>query len=617
MSQITNEQNLIQALEHYINHGTTMHDMHQVARYLKLQPSITVAVHQKFYDMLSDMDFLKIKRAIELLEYLTAFCPDKIPTIVNDDKFMEYISQGLMESFLQDEVLNLIRFWADEYNDSKKDMNLVYLLIENLETFQIALPATYQSNYKTMAANMAQTESQGPENEPTEEVQYPPKLQDLIQKATNVQNEINHVLSGGTFEHQSLDAKRTKINFLLSKNFAITSDISELNLKDQNFVEKADDIKEELRKSRSKLHEKLGLINRPGPVNNFPPPPQAQPQTAHDPYKIVISETENNPIPPGPGQDSIENRIMEFDELLSFKSVFCPQGAACTHAPNPASQTADQITTYNSEMHCQYWHSPLDRRRAVLDDNYKLNYSFNSCQSRPVCTQQGNCNSSHNFFEKYYHPLNYKKNKCRFPNSCKNGRFCPYYHTTDEREIWEDHAQPYFELLESSNDYQENNENITDLLNSAENNDFGGSNVRTYPPNRPHVAGPQPDTRSSPAGGVDEAHDYINMPGGGAGSGQSGVERINNNRSQNPSSFGKQHGEEHSHPPTNLTKAQDESQKGTLNSKLIVRKKYENPDILTSLFHSSQMFNGMPFFTHFPVQKQNENGNDSSSPNKE
>jgi len=28
------------------------------------------------------------------------------------------------------------------------------------------------------------------------------------------------------------------------------------------------------------------------------------------------------------------------------------------------------------------------------------------------------------------------------------------------------------------------------------------------------------------------------------------------------------------------------------------------------------MFNGMPFFTHFPVQKQNEN-DDSSSPNKE
>ena len=606
MSNFTNEQNLIQALEHYINHGTSMHDMHQVAHYLNLQPSISMSVHQKFYDMLSDMDFLKIKKGIELLEYLTAFCPTKIPEIVNDDKFMEYISQGLMENFLQDEVLNLIRFWADEYNDSKKTMNLVYLLIENLETFQIALPATYHSNYKTMAKNMAQNEPQQNDNEPSEPIVYPPKLQTLIQQATTIQNEIEGALNGPAFERQPMDTKKQKISLLLSKNFSITSDISELNLHDPDFIQKAEEVKEELRKSRSRLHEKLSLLNKP--VNSFPAPPQA----SHDPYKIVISETENSAYPPNAGQDSIENRIMEVDELLSYKTDFCPHGAACPHAPNPAVQAAEQVTTYNAEMHCRYWHSPMDRRRAVLDDNYKLIYNPTSCPARPVCNQGDRCNFSHNFFEKFYHPLNYKKNKCRFSNSCKNSGYCPYYHSTDEKEVWEDRAQPYFELLESSNDYQENSENITDLLNSTHDNEPGVT-IRTYPPTRNQPVGPGHHQQGNPPPASAQDNSSHRQNAG---------DHNTANRSQNPSSFGKQYGGGHSeenyhHPPSNLTKAQaqEEQPKGTLNSKLIVRKKYENPDVLTSLFHSSQMFNGMPFFTNFPIQRQNEE-NDTSSPNK-
>jgi len=573
MPQDLNEQKLIEAIENSVSNGNEPKDIQSVVYYLNKIQTITPSIRSKMNSLLSDMDFYKIKKAVQLLECLTYYNKHKLAQIINDDKLLEYVSHTLSGDYLllQEAVLNLIKYWMDEFADMQQEVNLVFQLIENLEVFGISLPDSYQPSFDQVPLESKEEEIEFSKQADLEN-QEPSRFHKTLNQVKELQQEQIRVLSTIDIEPLSTEGKRNKLHLLLTKNFSLCTDFSEIRTEVTLYQKQMEEALKTLQKSRVEIHDKLSKLGNPP----LPDPPGAQSHSpAGEPFKIVVSEADNRDYY---GQES---KIMEVEQLLGYKTVMCSQGAICPHAPSLFHMDPDEIE-FNNVLQCVYWHNPQDRRRAVFSESLAIAYGSKMCSHWNMkCVMGDKCSESHNYLESLFHPFGYKKKKCRFPNTCRNGKYCPYYHDVDEREEWEETCQQYFG--QNSTAPQDNNENE----NNQVENTWKVGEVGTYPP------------RSSNLLDIEENR----LP-----TKEKPEHKANDIRPSAFQKYGTQNQSNNEHASFLSKEQQEEVPEGILHSKLIIRKKYEDPEILTNFFHKSQIFTGFPFFSlHAGSNNNNDN----------
>ncbi len=130
-----------------------------------------------------------------------------------------------------------------------------------------------------------------------------------------------------------------------------------------------------------------------GKAEPLPPPRQQEEQKRRD---IILSPASSQ----------------AFDIVNTYKTVRCP---------NPAC----------ADLHCQYYHNSLERRRAdwrrYRPEMCSIVFVNNRYEPPSSCPRGDICEYCHTKNELYYHPQNYRKKLCtRQP--CRYGRLCPDIH---------------------------------------------------------------------------------------------------------------------------------------------------------------------------------------------
>ena len=572
MTQLHAERNLFHALDTYMDNSTSIQNMQQVAHNLNMQTSVTPTIHARFCSMLSESQNDNIRKTLDLLEYLTVFSSSKLAQIVNDDKFMEYISQALMENELLDRVLNLLKFWSEEYADSKQDIELVFVLLENLEQIDIHIPPTYDSPFKNMAAGPMNTQVHENPAPPVAQGLVSSRMSELILKAKEVRDEAKQLLEGRDPISALSGPNNTKINHLLAQILRVCQEFDslknvELNPEVRRSIE---NVIEELNSYRIKLHERLN--------SNAATTAYSQ-NDDDDSYKIVISEVEQSKLPAAEDSEAASSRILEMDELLNYKVQPCLQAVYCKKIPEYDAE-ADEDDELN-EIQCEGWHSSANRKRVVYDDSGQMTYSYKECEFKDNCQLANICKESHNFYEKMFHPHYYKKERCKNVRNCQNGRYCPYYHTMQEMDDWQKTLKQYFEGTNESNEegMEEEDNTSTRDIQTTKSQEFD-----SYPEDE--NLEPTKQSRYSKFDDPNQSSTLTNQYKGIHN--LSGFSKSRNVLQNNPGPFFSKSG------PL-------EEPKGNLHSKLVIRKKYDDPTILSQFFQKSQLFSGLPFFVYYPA----------------
>lgn len=234
----------------------------------------------------------------------------------------------------------------------------------------------------------------------------------------------------------------------------------------------------------------------------------------------------------------------------------CTAGAACQFSPKFVADKPVKFGEFN-EFLCSFWHNDVDRRRELCDQNQMFVYRPTMCKQKRNCRIGLQCGYSHNHYESYFHPSKYKRGRCNKPEDCKFGRFCPFFHTEDERENWkklldEIFTMPSEEVNTEGGEWAE--DNFDPYEPGPHKRPFAAAGIPEYGP--PHH--PPPHQPAHPPPG------HLPHFGGGTGSGMgsgpgpSGMVEENKMQEQ--------------------TVIQEHKEKLTKNvhSTLIVRKKFEN-----------------------------------------
>ena len=119
------------------------------------------------------------------------------------------------------------------------------------------------------------------------------------------------------------------------------------------------------------------------------------------------------------------SNFLEIEEFFNFKIEKCPN-KSCYDM---------RIKEEFIMPTCNFYHSDYDLRRDVIRSNvfyYSHDGICNGCFSGNK--HESKCFYGKNYYEFYYHPLNYKKVACQI-KGCLN-KFCPFYHYVDEKSEW-------------------------------------------------------------------------------------------------------------------------------------------------------------------------------------
>jgi len=132
-------------------------------------------------------------------------------------------------------------------------------------------------------------------------------------------------------------------------------------------------------------------------------------------------------------QNYSEVSVMSFGQIILYKVLPCLH-INCSNCPR-------EIATHNQykdfEYECPFYHHERDRRRLVITKNaeeefiYKANYFEEG--RRPYSEKD---KYSQNYFESMFHPLYYKMFRCK-RDFCNHSAFCPFYHTEQEKNTWD------------------------------------------------------------------------------------------------------------------------------------------------------------------------------------
>ena len=134
-----------------------------------------------------------------------------------------------------------------------------------------------------------------------------------------------------------------------------------------------------------------------------------------------------------------EKVVMNMKQLLSYKTMPCITGKECKNCPR---KIVDKNDFKDNELDCYFYHHEKDQRRFVLrgTKQEEFSYSGNFCGKKEK-NEKGL--SSVNFFESLFHPLYYKNFHCVREN-CQESVFCPYFHSKQEKVVWDYSFMEYF-----------------------------------------------------------------------------------------------------------------------------------------------------------------------------
>jgi len=542
-------------LENFVDNGNRKQEAQKMADILNKSSSLDFKqIEWKISSHLESYDFFKIKRFLQALEYLTVHCQDQLVNIISKEAFVEKFSTVLFESDLTSQGTNLLKLWSETYSSKENQLKTLFELINNLPMFGFSLPDHYKSSIDSLSATTEQasgstTSEASSAQETAQEGFIGPKrfseamkkdINDLLERANKVRNEGKKMLNDPVFDHKTKAVKVEDLRRVISKCFGISTELQDLQrsgvLADLNDM--VESVINEMKECRNNLQNKLIAIETQTEYHQH---------SQGTDYKIQISSVDNT---------------MEIEELFLYKSQPCEFGQMCPHYPSKRPSGKQKLSSgFSKEIHCPYWHNYFDKRRPVCDENSQILYSTTLCKNWEHCNRGDVCQSSHNLFESLFHPSKYKKNRCQDGEACKNGKYCPYYHTPKEKEVWAKAIKQYFNTMD------DDDEDIRGWAADVGNHSSGmevESGFRIRP------------SQNSPSNIEHNKHHYQEL--------EDKDEKPNENI---------------------YTK--------TLHSTLIIKKKYEDPSKMSQLFHNSTIFSGYPFFVRYlpssknPEQEKNSN----------
>jgi len=295
-------------------------------------------------------------------------------------------------------------------------------------------------------------------------------------------------------------------------------------------------------------------------------------ETNGDHYKIVISGAEEK-------QGGFPT-AMTRDEFFDYKIYPCQKGIDCPYHCFPEHFSEEERNFH--ELHCPYWHSENDKRRPVEDENGFRKYFANLCDDLPHCTEGETCDFSHNFFEKTFHPTTYKKRKCLLKaDECLNGKYCPDYHSKNEEENWK------FSKFAQNASFASNSGNDSE----ASYGDYDPNAVAQFWEKEAMKA---LDEDAGAIGNLGSRQVIIPFHTGHAGV-RENIEAVVERKAKEANRL-KELEEQQQQQKLEL--------KGNIESKLIVRKSYNDPSQLTDFFNNNACFNMMPFVMNVKQSQQ-------------
>jgi len=544
---------------------------------------VTDRVKQVFYHYLNHYDHLKIKKCLEIFEFLTFHSNTQLIPILVDEKFIELLPYALSDDDLQEPALNLLKLWTDKYREEKHDMAPIFDCIDGLSAFGIFLPSSYTSKYEGSVL-------EPPEPEAQEEKPQPPaanslaehvksKITSIMERANVLRDESRSLLDDNTFQYLPDEYRKEHLEGLLGSHRQLAMEKSGMRLDGagdelKSSIEALFIVLKAQEKKLSNMFEKLDKKEPDSPES------VTSVETNGDHYRIVISGAEDK-------QQGFST-AMTRDEFNDYKVYPCQKGVDCPYFSDPEI-FSEQERNYH-ELQCPGWHSSHDKRRSVENEAGDRKYYSNLCIDLPSCNENDACDFCHNFFEKVFHPTNYKKNKCGMKaDQCLNGKYCPHYHSRKEKESWKFGAK-----------------NISFASNSDNNSDasFGDYESKALEEQLEQFWGKK-------------GHDDIEGLSSGFHLPREVIIPFNmgSRARENIESVVSKKGEE-----ANRLKELEEvpaqvEMKGNLNGKLIVRKSYNDPSVLTSFFSNSACFNFMPFVaTKQTVQSAQESPQEGEQP---
>lgn len=467
----TNTRPVVKAVEAYFDYNTTPEQMHLISKMLNTSADAPDKLQQKFIYYLSYSNATRVKRLLDLLEYLTIFSTARVPELVNNDKFVENFSSAIMEPDFQRGMLNLLRLWHTKYINVQKDLNRIFELIENLEAFDLPLPSTYVSKYEgvdpeSLYVNLPNKDKEGEEKPrpPAINLQKsaaPPTsdLNELFTKSKNVRQKALFLINDSDFKYKPIMYREETAQLIIEDLTDMLVEFNHLLSCDyaSEIKERIQDVIREFNKFHGQIRQKLDSAEESGAMEIEDGPVYGPQLPGHQGHSTKNSENENYSHP----------TILAFDEFLSYKTEPCHEGNKCKFI----STQGKGISGQNSELVCPNWHGLQDRRRPVCGERGNVLYNFTLCHHKEDCSNLDKCEMSHNFVETFFHPLNYKKKRCAAAGVCRTGKYCPYFHSQEEKGTWSNCLKEWFNLRDNDDD-QYSNMNEFDWGDNDENSHY-------------------------------------------------------------------------------------------------------------------------------------------------
>jgi len=405
--------------------------------------------------------FRRMLKGIHLIEYLTINSKTKMKDIVNHEWPIEQFTNHIEE--LSDILLNTLKLLYDTYSDCRAEMPILFEFLENLPLFGFELPDQYTSNLTQQEHSDSDDREDGLN---LFDQSYPINLggldhvdaqtiESVIKKARKTESDFETLNGDNAFDKQPLDYKIHNLRAILSRVTDIQREFQRIRLTGdcENYSDVLNPLEVNFQRYREKLQEKIRELSG-----------HSQPDGE---YKIIVSPT------------TVER--MNPNEIMVYKVNPCPDEYECQYFRDALESPEEE--GFCSE--CQFWHNQSDRRRPILDNNHEFAYKSILCRARESCPLEIACDHSHNFFESFYHPLKFRRHLCPYDN-CAN-RYCPYYHTEQERDDWQNFLNVTFEAaMKKENGIQSNNgQKITELQDmSHKHNGNGHHEEKSEPENK-------------------------------------------------------------------------------------------------------------------------------------
>jgi len=477
------------------------------------------------------------EKALLFVEYLSTHSSKNFLKVIMNEAFFEAFLELFSEEGLMKEILNILKLWSIVYEKDKDMIPAVFSHIESLEAFGLSLPKEYKSNIEFDKSDSSSTPKEGKQETP---IQAQPrfKITSFIESCSKLMEHSKSILEDEMFDEMPEDYRKEMVEGLLGNHRQLLFEAT--NLKLSNAV---DEIKEAVEKAvkglefmRSCLERKYDGVEREG----------------------VIEAMDFIP-------NSKQSSMTQAD-LKVYKTHPCPKGLDCPHyEPNALNENARA----KGESQCHFWHSDFDKRRPAENDAGDLVYASHLCFHGKICEARDNCEFSHNYFEKNYHPVYYKTDPCSNEEMhCLQGRYCPYYHSRQEKETWEKLTNSGFGVNTNALTSDEAYDVIQSFMNNLKGDMDNRMEIESEDDEKlKEIMNP---LRIIPNHTERVVHRHADIP--------LKPEQIN-------------------HKPQEC--------KGKLHSKLLVRKVYENPSILTNVFLRSPCFNGIPFVSNSNAKSPN------------